>query len=376
MKCTLGVLLPATADPLNFVRHDEILFRRKTTPLHNNNPLRRRYMCATAAPQGSSPGSFATGGCQYRVCFERADSFSQWRCSVATIEHTCAALPQLTVVANGAAADGTEGRKKRRIGLTESSLASFVSPFLGPQELMRRKGHQVVASTMATLKLPAVLAKSTICRAVADCRAGAILPVRQSMLFFGVRNDFANLLKFGPLFSSADRDNKFHLESTDNELRPSTFVSGTFVYGNVVKMFQSGLLTNIFCIDFAHTSTTVHEKDVLTLQSQFHGPFDANGDPIPLKASRGHPKKAAAEPGRIGAVTVRTFYNSKVPIAIAVMDGESSVTAATLLQRVKDALNLEQHPEHRIVFICDQGRSLIAAVNEVFGEQADIFHCS
>lgn len=146
------------------------------------------------------------------MTFERSRVEDNWVCKVAKTEHNC---DELAIAADGEAGEG--GRKKRKIGLTESSLAALVMRSVNPQEPMRRKGQHITTNTM---RLPGRITTGRASRAVADARMGAPRKLRQSVPFFGVRNDYANLLKFGSCFSAEDPDNEFHLGKAATTVSP------------------------------------------------------------------------------------------------------------------------------------------------------------
>lgn len=237
------------------------------------------------------------------------------------------------------------------------------------------------------------------------------------------------LVAYIDAFDKADTLNLGVFE-VDADVSPdgcATFKRAILCPGSTVRMLTSGLVSDIVCIDFGHLGGRVRSVESF-LHAHIEGAYGAHAGPAVER--RGHDddadeddeenesgagedeaasragvggqaerKRAATELeestgdtmakrrrcmgrpaattsgfGSLAVVTARTFTQSRVLLAVGVVEKESAEEAKWVLETMEAHVRFTQH-HGGIKVICDRGIALNSAIGQVYGELADVVHC-
>lgn len=201
--------------------------------------------------------------------------------------------------------------------------------------------------------------------------------------------EWGSIVAYARAFDDCDPDNDIALElinaddsaTVDAEPPAQRFERVALLTGAGKRMVANGSLSSIVTIDFSHKTaqvslpTVVEEMTRRLNGGEVESGAASEGAVAVPAAAPGRPHVVSCGLGRIAVVVGRTYYRTRVLLAVAIVGSETVVNATWLLQLVESHTQLVQQRGEVIIF-CDRGVSIAAAIDETFPDSTcHVVHC-
>jgi hypothetical protein len=143
-------------------------------------------------------------------------------------------------------------------------------------------------------------------------------------------------VSFCDQFQELDETNVATMELTND----SEFHRAVLVSGAAIRMYaeNSELLSKIITFDYSHTGDRVNVKDLITIrQSSTTDDSSASEDeePAAKRSQRGRPARCTIQTGRFAVVTGRTYHESCIMLATAIVSSETMENTQWIIDQIR-----------------------------------------